>query len=118
MLRPARARFARAGRAYTRASDGTHTSLERPGLSALKTREARFHWPSFPYSRGSYACYLPGQWTSIRGAEREAVGNLHFAGEHCSLDAQGFMEGGCETGERAAAEVLVALRHPALARAI
>jgi monoamine oxidase len=45
------------------------------------------------------------------------VGNLHFAGEHCSLDAQGFMEGGCETGERAAAEVLVALRHPALARA-
>ncbi len=46
------------------------------------------------------------------------MGNLHFAGEHCSLDAQGFMEGGCETGERAAAEVLVALRHPALARAI
>ncbi len=89
-----------------------------PGLSALKTREARFHWPSFPYTRGSYACYLPGQWTSIRGAEREAVGNLHFAGEHCSLDAQGFMEGGCETGERAAAEVLVALRRPAVARAV
>jgi monoamine oxidase len=89
-----------------------------PGLSALKTKEARFHWPSFPYTRGSYACYLPGQWTSFRGAEREAVGNLHFAGEHCSLDAQGFMEGGCETGERAAGEVLVALRRPAIARAV
>ena len=71
-----------------------------PGLAALRTKEARFHWPSFPYTRGSYACYLPGQWTSIRGAEGEPVGNLHFAGEHCSLAAQGFMEGGCETGER------------------
>jgi monoamine oxidase len=80
-----------------------------PGLSASRTREARFHWPSFPYTRGSYACYLPGQWTALRGAEGEPAGNLHFAGEHCSLAAQGFMEGGCETGERAAAEVMAAL---------
>ena len=34
---------------------------------------------------------------------------LHFAGEHCSLAAQGFMEGGCETGEAAAAEILADL---------
>ena len=34
------------------------------------------------------------------------MGNLFFAGEHCSLAAQGFMEGGCETGERAAAAIL------------
>ena len=39
----------------------------------------------------------------------EAVDGLHFAGEHCSLDAQGFMEGGCETGERAAKEIAEAL---------
>jgi len=100
---------------------GTGTAAERaaevarqldgvyPGLSAARTKEARFHWPSFPYTRGSYACYLPGQWTALRGAEGEPAGNLHFAGEHCSLAAQGFMEGGCETGERAAAEVMAAL---------
>jgi monoamine oxidase len=34
------------------------------------------------------------------------VGGLHFAGEHCALDTQGFMEGGCESGEIAAREVL------------
>jgi monoamine oxidase len=34
------------------------------------------------------------------------VGRLYFAGEHCSLSAQGFMEGGCETGEAAAAAIL------------
>lgn len=66
----------------------------------------RFHWPSAPFVRGSYASYLPGQWTGIAGAEGEPVRRLHFAGEHCSAAAQGFMEGGCETGERAAHEIL------------
>jgi monoamine oxidase len=89
--------------------------LVYPGLAVLRTKEARFHWPSFPYTRGSYACYLPGQWTSMRGVEQEPAGNLHFAGEHCSLPAQGFMEGGCETGERAAVGVMAALGLPARA---
>ena len=71
--------------------------------------EARFHWPSYPFTRGSYSCYLPGQWTALRGVEGERVGNLHFAGEHCSLEAPGFMEGGCETGEAAAREILADL---------
>jgi monoamine oxidase len=88
-----------------------------PGLAALRGKEARMHWPTQPFVRASYAGYLPGQWTTIRGAEGEAAGNLHFAGEHCSMAAQGFMEGGCETGERAAAEVLAALR-PAAARMV
>jgi monoamine oxidase len=85
--------------------------LERvfPGIAERRLGEARFHWPSFEFTRGSYACYLPGQWTGFGGAEIERVGNLHFAGEHCSADFQGFMEGGCETGERAAAEILADL---------
>jgi monoamine oxidase len=82
-----------------------------PGVAAARSgmREARFHWPSHPWTRGSYAAYLPGQWTTLRGAEGERAGTLHFAGEHTSLDAQGFMEGGCESGERAAREVLASL---------
>ncbi len=86
--------------------------LERvyPGVTAAHAGmpAVRFHWPSHRWTRGSYASYLPGQWTTIRGAEGERVGRLHFAGEHCSLDAQGFMEGGCETGERAARDILAA----------
>ena len=69
-------------------------------------REARFHWPSHPWSLGSYACFRPGQWTTLRGAISERIGNLHFAGEHCAFDNQGFMEGGVETGEWAAQAIL------------
>jgi len=80
--------------------------LERvfPGVTAARAgmKEVRFHWPSFPWTRGSYASYLTGQRTAFGGVEGDAVDGLHFAGEHCSRYAQGFMEGGCETGERAA----------------
>ncbi|MCB1009470.1 MAG: FAD-dependent oxidoreductase, partial [Acidobacteria bacterium] len=79
-----------------------------PGVAAARAgmTEARFHWPSNPWVKGSYACYLPGQWTSICAAEGEPVGELYFCGEHCSLPAQGYMEGGCETGEGVAAAIL------------
>jgi monoamine oxidase len=79
-----------------------------PGIAGARAgaREARFHWPTHAWTRGSYACFTPGQWTSIRGAIGEAVDNLHFAGEHCAFDNQGFMEGGCETGEWAAQALL------------
>jgi len=87
--------------------------LERifPGVAVARAgmKEACFHWPSFRWTLGSYAGYLPGQWTGICGAEAESVGRLHFAGEHCSLNAQGFMEGGCETGQMAAEAILTGL---------
>jgi monoamine oxidase len=81
-----------------------------PGTAVAYTgRAVRFHWPSAPFVQGSYACYRPGQYTTIAGVEREAVGGLHFAGEHTSLDFQGFMNGACESGERAAQEVLASV---------
>ncbi len=90
-----------------------------PGLAATRgedSTQARMHWPSNPWVKGSYACYGPGQWTRLRGAAGESVGGLHFAGEHCALDNQGYMEGGCETGELAAQAVLAKLgRQPATA---
>ena len=66
----------------------------------------RAYWPSNPYVLASYACYMPGQYTQIRGAERFPVGNLYFAGEHTSLDSQGYMNGGAESG-RLVAEALI-----------
>jgi monoamine oxidase len=68
------------------------------------------HWPSYPYSLGSYAAYKKGQWTTIRGAEFKPVGNLFFAGEHCSLKYQGYMNGAAETGFLAAQEILKVLK--------
>ena len=86
------------------------TDLERlfPGVAAARggAREVRMHWPTHPWMQGSYACFQPGQWSALRGAIGESVGGLHFAGEHCALETQGFMEGGCESGEIAAAAVL------------
>ena len=36
-------------------------------------------------------------------------GNIHFAGEHCSQDFQGYTEGGAAEGVRAANEILADL---------
>lgn len=79
-----------------------------PGVVAARAgaKEARMHWPTNPWVLGSYLYYAPGQWTTLRGAFGEPVGELRFAGEHCSFDNQGFMEGGCETGEAVAAEII------------
>jgi monoamine oxidase len=79
-----------------------------PGISDVRipSQAIRAYWLGEHYFQGSYSCYLVGQWTSIAGAEKERVRNLFFAGEHCSLEAQGYMEGGCASGEEAAQEIL------------
>lgn len=73
-------------------------------------RVERMHWPTHPYTLAGYSCYRPGQYTTIAGAERKPVGNLFFAGEHCSAWYQGFMNGAAETGRLAAEDIQTALR--------
>ncbi|MBW4658242.1 MAG: NAD(P)/FAD-dependent oxidoreductase [Drouetiella hepatica Uher 2000/2452] len=83
--------------------------LERifPGIAQVERGQAmRSIWANEPYALGSYACYLPGQWTQMGGVESERVGNLWFAGEHCSLGSQGYMNGACETAEQVAQGIL------------
>jgi monoamine oxidase len=63
------------------------------------------HWPTHPHTLGSYACYRPGQW-AFYGIEGAREGNVHFCGEHCSLEFQGYMEGAAETGALVAAAIL------------
>lgn len=77
--------------------------------NAFNTKTERFHWPTFPHAKGSYACYKTGQWTSIAGAEQETSGKMFFAGEHCSFDYQGYMNGAAETGRVAAEAILAAI---------
>lgn len=74
------------------------------------------HWPTNPWSRGSYTCYLPGQFTSVAGLEGQAAGPLKFAGEHADsfYSWQGFMEGACLSGIRAANEILADVKAGAI----
>ncbi|HYE77302.1 MAG TPA: NAD(P)/FAD-dependent oxidoreductase [bacterium] len=59
---------------------------------------ARQSWDGDPWVKGSRATYRVGQYTALAGAEFDRVGNLHFCGEHTSLDFQGTMEGAALTG--------------------
>ena len=83
--------------------------LERvfPGISAHYTGKAALSYPTGDsYLLGSYACWRVGQCTSFGGYEGVRQGPIHFAGEHCSVEFQGFMEGAAREGARAAREIL------------
>jgi monoamine oxidase len=80
-----------------------------PGARAEQNgKVSRFHWPTYAWTKGSYSCYRPGQWTTIAGAEGLPVGNLFFAGEHCSYDFQGYMNGAAQSGADTARAVMSA----------
>jgi monoamine oxidase len=82
-----------------------------PGLTAKWDGHATVDsWPDYRWAKGSYSYWKVGQYTRFSGAESEASGTCHFAGEHTSQDFQGFLNGAVDTGERAAAEVADALK--------
>jgi monoamine oxidase len=62
-----------------------------------------------PNFKLAYSYWRVGQYHTFAGYERVPQGNVHFAGEHTSIDYQGYMEGGADEGDRAAKEVLAAL---------
>ena len=78
-----------------------------PGISAHYTGKAALSYPTGdPHALGSYSCWRIGQYTLFAGYEGVRQGPIHFAGEHCSVQAQGYMEGGASEGIRAAHEIL------------
>ena len=78
-----------------------------PGATQHYTGTATLSYPTGdPNLLGSYSCWLVGQYTLFSGYERVRQGKIHFAGEHCSINFQGFMEGGAQEGARAANEIL------------
>jgi monoamine oxidase len=82
-----------------------------PGVSGTWNGKATFgNAQADPNIRASYSCWLVGQCTTIAGHEARAQGRVHFAGEHTSVQNQGFMEGGAESGFRAAGEILADYR--------
>ena len=112
---------------YSTAADDTRVkgyaraSLKRlepvfPGISRHWNGRAILSAPFLdPNLRCAYSYWRVGQYSSIAGYERVRQGprgQIHFAGEHCSVDWQGYMEGAAREGIRAANEVLAAIRHP------
>jgi monoamine oxidase len=63
-------------------------------------------WVDDPWVHGSYAGFAPGQYTDFWGFLANREGNALFAGEHTSTHSQGYLNGGVESGERAARQVL------------
>lgn len=67
-------------------------------------------WPTNPYVLASYGCFKPGQYIKYGELAGKPIDNAYFAGEHCSVGFQGFMEGGAETGKKAAEAILKKLK--------
>lgn len=81
-----------------------------PGVSAQWNGKATLSLPHrSPDLRCSYSYWRVGQYQAFAGYEGAPQGHVYFAGEHTSLDAQGYMEGGAASGLRAANEVIRAL---------
>ena len=78
-----------------------------PGISIHYTGKAALSYPTGnPHALGSYSCWRVGQYTLFAGYEGVRQGPIHFAGEHCSTEWQGYMEGAAKEGERAAQEIV------------
>jgi monoamine oxidase len=82
-----------------------------PGVAQTWNGRATFgNAQADPNILASYSCWLVGQCTTIAGHEARPQGRVHFAGEHTSVEYQGFMEGGAQSGFRAAEEILADYR--------
>jgi monoamine oxidase len=100
------------------ASDATADLVARDGLPGivrslewLGSREAamtaarQFRWEADPWARGGYAVFDSTFDPALRQWLAQPCGRLFFAGEHTSIEWQGYMNGAVESGRRAAAEV-------------
>lgn len=64
-------------------------------------------WSAEPWTRGCYGAHLPpGAWTQFGSALREPVDRVHWAGTETAERWVGYIDGGIESGIRAADAVL------------
>ena len=77
-----------------------------PGVKEAYNGRAYYVWsPGDPHILGAYSYLKTGQYTAFNGIQGQPEGNLHFAGEHTSVNFQGYIEGALRSGYRCAAEV-------------
>jgi len=81
-----------------------------PGISQKwNGKVALDYWTGYQWTKGSYSYWKIGQYTKFSGVERETEGQCYFAGEHTSIDFQGYLNGAVDTGQKAASSVLSSL---------
>jgi monoamine oxidase len=82
-----------------------------PGISQYWNGKAAIdYWTGYQWTLGSYSYWKVGQYTKFSGMEGARQGNCHFAGEHTSIDFQGYLNGAVESGERVVDEILADLK--------
>ena len=70
-----------------------------------------YNWLADPWARGGYTGVMgPGIMTTLGLALRAPVGRVHWAGTETATRWCGYIEGALLSGERAAAEVMTAVR--------
>jgi monoamine oxidase len=78
-----------------------------PGVIASYDGRAYYVWsPGEPHALGAYSYLKVGQYTGFNGIQGQQEGSLHFAGEHTSVNFQGYVEGALRSGYRCANEVV------------
>lgn len=85
--------------------DGVMRRLAWLGRPAPLLESWTITWEHDPWSRGGYAYFDPAFDPALRMWLRAPAGRVVFAGEHTSVDAQGYMNGAIESGLRASAEL-------------
>lgn len=74
--------------------------------AAFNNKVFWYFWQENRDIGGSYTAHPKGFWSKTVGCEAEPIGNIYFAGEHCSIVFQGFMNGAAETGRQAAERIV------------
>lgn len=82
----------------------THTEAFFPQIREQRVAFFHYCWREDEWALGAWTDTLPGRWWTF-AVGRRVEGRVHFAGEHTSAWA-GWMEGGCESGKRAAQEII------------
>lgn len=82
----------------------THTEAFFPQIREQRVAFFHYCWREDEWALGAWTDTLPGRWSTF-AIGRRVEGRVHFAGEHTSAWA-GWMEGGVESGKRAAREIV------------
>lgn len=90
------------------ASEGAQGIVDRlRWLGTPSALQTTWHvsWEDDPLARGGYAVFSHDFDPGWREWLRRPFGRVMFAGEHTSIESEGFMNGAIESGYRAAAEI-------------
>jgi len=79
-----------------------HPEIAEPGMV---DDYASMFWDAYPWTNASFAELLPGQQSTIHDDTTTPEGNVHFAGEHTSLDT-GWIQGAVSSALRAVREIV------------